>query len=147
MSSRLFIQCIFNLSVCYFSLFAVGPEEPAMDTFAGKWIYSSETSVLIYWHMDSLKKEAISYVEYGETSSYGQKTPATQTARWAHFHRITGLDTNKTYHFRMVMIQSNGEIRSNDSTFVTANNVSAIHLPLDGQTPPCKPYHLLPIVY
>ena len=73
-------------------------EEP--ESFDAKWAYVSETSAVIYWRLPRISDSALSYVEYGD----GRKTKITSEPRWAQFHRITGLETGKSYSYRMVNV-------------------------------------------
>lgn len=113
-----------------------GPRTKPLPAFARPWTHVSQTSAVIYWHMNKLEKEANSYVEYGETTKYGNKTPSTTVPRYAHLHRITGLKANATYHYRKVMIENGKEVKSKDATFTTKTVEKAVHLPGPNQTYP-----------
>ncbi len=96
------------------------------------WSYSSATSAIIYWQTDALNKFMKSYVEYGDTSSYGERTEITSADRVIQFHRITGLSTNKIYHYRMVFVTNGGNIFSEDRTFETSIPSNAILIETSG---------------
>jgi hypothetical protein len=100
-----------------------------IPTLSDQWQFASETSAFIYWKTD---QPVHSYVEYGLNTSYGSQT-TTQEDNWltnqgyfSHAHRITGLQRNSTYHFRMVMIDgSDVTARSDDMIFSTVDYTSA----------------------
>jgi len=81
--------------------------------------------------------------EWGNTTSYGNTTPAQiKTVPGAFSGNITGLNPNTTYHFRAKAI-GNGTSYSNDTTFTTstvppsvvtnaAGNLTAISATLNG---------------
>src|SRR3989339_340646 len=105
-----------------------------------EWVYASETSAVIYWQTENPSN---SYVEYGESTGYGQKTKLTEISPlstrpyWSQFHRITGLKPGKTYHYRMISIGTDSkELKSADKTFDTVKVTGAIRIPDDVQGPP-----------
>ncbi|MGB2820946.1 MAG: fibronectin type III domain-containing protein, partial [Phycisphaerae bacterium] len=73
--------------------------------FQGVWTHAGPHSAVVCWRMKDLADEATSYVEYGPTSEYGQKTPPTTEPRWAHFHRLTGLKPGSKGHYRPVLVR------------------------------------------
>ena len=81
-----------------------GKGEEQADAFQNRWEYTSETSAIIYWQLDDISRSATSFVEYGPSQKLGWQTQVTPKPRWAHFHRLTGLKTGETYHYRMVSI-------------------------------------------
>ena len=104
------------------------------------WTHVSETSAVVYWQTDV---PADSYVEFGETERYGSKTePRGKSAVsgkpfFTHFHRLTGLATGKTYHYRTVSTSTGGHAtRSEDRTLTTRKLEGAIRLPGDLNDPP-----------
>ena len=72
--------------------------------FQALWTHVAPHSAVVYWRMKDIADEATSYVEYGRTSKYGLKTPATSAPRWAHFHRLTGLEPGVKVHYRPVLV-------------------------------------------
>jgi len=108
------------------------------DTQARLWIHAGETSAMVYFTTGSIETGAKSYVEYGETTSYGQETTTTTEDRWAQLHRITGLTPATTYHFRAVLVTAAGEVKSADKTLTTASFTSALRVPKDVTGPPYK---------
>lgn len=58
--------------------------------------------------------------EYGETEAYGTTTPTQSKVTGEAFSQpITGLDANKTYHFRAIATNSGGTSYSPDRSFTT----------------------------
>ncbi len=58
--------------------------------------------------------------EYGETEAYGTTTPTQSKVTGEAFSQpITGLDANKTYHFRAIATNSAGTSHGADRTFKT----------------------------
>jgi len=110
----------------------------AAALFLRQWTYVSETSAVIYWQLNDISGSATSYVEYGRTAALGSRTEATREARWAQFHRLTGLETGVTYHYRMVSIDpSTGkETKSKVLTFTTRRREGAIRIPAQVTGPP-----------
>jgi len=106
--------------------------------FVRQWSYVSETSAVIYWQLDDISASATSYVEYGPTDALGSRTEATTEPRWSHFHRLTGLSTGTTYHYRMAVVDptTGKESRSEVRTFTTTQREGAIHLPGRASGPP-----------
>ncbi len=84
------------------------------------------------------------WFEYGETTSYGHSTTKqTKYSSCTFSTTISGLEVNKTYHFRAVAKNSNGTAMGNDITFTThimspsvstsnANNVTSSSAKLNG---------------
>ncbi len=112
------------------------------DLFQRRWSYVSETSAVIYWQLDDISKEANSLVEYGKTESLGSRTPATKKPRWAHFHRLAGLESGVTYYYRMVVINpSDGKRTESELLQLTPQRIKgAVYIPGDMQGNP--PYLL-----
>ncbi len=98
-----------------------------------EWLYAGRTSALIYWQTEN---RASSYVEYGPTDAYGERT-ATSPDSWvagkpyySHFHRLASLQPATVYHYRMVSIGTDGkEDRSDGKTLVTGTVDGVIQLP------------------
>ncbi len=126
-------QCV--LAALLASIAAAGAEA---DPFARRWTYVSETSAVIYWQLDDIRKDALSYVEWGRTDALGQRTAPAREPRWSHFHRLTGLETNATFHYRMVTINpaTKRETKSETLTFATRGSKDAIRVPERVKGPP-----------
>ncbi len=74
------------------------------EAFQRTWTYVSETSALIYWQLEEISLSANSYIEYGKTEDLGKQTTMTKKPRWAHWHRLKGLEPGETYYYRMVSV-------------------------------------------
>lgn len=62
----------------------------------------------------------MSYVEWGEDATYGQRTNELISLDTIHRHVINGLLPDTTYHFRVVIYDWQGNIvHSDDHTFTT----------------------------
>ena len=73
---------------------------------------------------------AKSYVEYGATSSYGQRTADPDRHYYLHLHYLTGLAPNRTYHYRWVAVDERGNVlRSADKTLQTKTFAGAVMVP------------------
>lgn len=65
--------------------------------------------------------------EYGETEAYGTTTPTQSKVTGEAFSQpITGLDPNKTYHFRAIATNSSGTSHGVDRTFNTLASAPAV---------------------
>ena len=106
--------------------------------FQRQWTYVSETSAVVYWQLDDIQKDALSYVEYGRTPDLRERTPTTTEPRWSHFHRLTGLEPNAAYAFRMVAVdpKTKAETKSSVLSFTTKKNDATIRVPEQVQGPP-----------
>ena len=114
---------------------AAGAEAGA---FARRWVYASETSAVVYWQLADIRRTARSFVEYGPTKALGRKTKLTAEPRWSHFHRLTGLETGKTYHCRTVVVEAATKNRTEGEvfTFATRKRPGAIRIPQQVSGPP-----------
>jgi len=110
----------------------------AATPFQRPWTYISVTSAVIYWQLDEIGKSATSCVEYGPTASLGIRTGATTEPRWSHFHRLTGLQTGRTYHYRMVIIdpKTRTATKSDVLRFTTRAKTDALRVPEQVAGPP-----------
>ncbi len=113
-------------------------KEQDKTAFDAKWIYVSETSAVIYWRLAKINLSSLSYVEYGTTTNYGKRTKISREPRWAQFHRISGLQKSRTYHYRMVNVdpKTKKEFRSADATFRTKPLAGARRIPGRFKGPP-----------
>ena len=106
---------------------------------AGFWEHVSYTSFVAGF---ATNLPAISAIEYGETSAYGQQTETSDSYYYNHLHYIRGLKPGLTYHYRFKVQDDDGvEICSADHTF-TLREIprEAIRIPEDMQGSP--PYDL-----
>lgn len=100
----------------------------------GSWQHVSENSACIARETNLPGK---SFVEYGETEKYGNKTPETERFFYIHVHYLKGLETGKTYHYRFVAVDERGNRTVSPDAIVTPKRIpGAIHLPEDIQGPP-----------
>ncbi|KPK45206.1 MAG: hypothetical protein AMK72_11300 [Planctomycetes bacterium SM23_25] len=79
-------------------------EVPAAKVTAA-WRHLSPTSAVLYWQTNG---RARSFVEYGPTPQYGQRTQASPEPGFAHFHRLRGLKTGAAYHYRLICVRPDG---------------------------------------
>jgi len=83
------------------------------EIIKGPYLQNVTTSeITIMWESD---RPTIGVVQYGPTPDYGQVAREKQPAR-IHEIRLTGLDIEKKYHYRVLC----GSYRSEDLTFQTA---------------------------
>jgi hypothetical protein len=111
--------------------------ELRFESEEGFWEYNSYTSHAVSF---STNLPTISVIEYGETASYGQRTVQSDSYYYRHLHYIKGLESNKTYHYRIIAQDYDGnEIVSEDHTFTTRNietdNVIRIPEDIGGEAP------------
>ncbi|MFC1614271.1 fibronectin type III domain-containing protein [Gemmatimonadota bacterium] len=113
---------------------------PGADSgfFERHWSYVSETSAVIYWQLGDISQSALSYVEYGETRSLGERTDETKKPRWSQFHRLTGLKPGGTYYYRMVVTdpETDGTTVSEILTLATDQKTGAVRIPQEVTGPP-----------
>jgi hypothetical protein len=109
------------------------------EAFQRKWIFVSETSAIIYWQLEEIGLSANSYVEYGKTEKLGFKTLMTKKPRWAHWHRLKGLESGEIYYYRMVFVDPAGEYKTESEILKIEPEIkeNAIRIPGDmsGSTP------------
>ena len=98
------------------------------------WKYFSEKSASISWKTNLPAK---TYVEYGTTKTYGERTDFPERYFYIHLHYLKNLQPNTTYHYRLVSVDERGnKTESKDKTLSTGNIPNAIHLPGDLGNPP-----------
>ncbi len=103
----------------------------------GEWQYVSENSATLAWETNL---PATSYVEYGPTTAYGQKSEPTDRHYFLHLHQLTGLETGKTYHYRLVATDERGnQLVSEDKVLQTKPIPGAKYLK---QNPDGAPHQL-----
>ena len=111
------------------------------DRFQRRWNHVSESSAVIYWQLDDISKSATSYVEYGTTEKPDKRTVETTKSRWAHLHRLTGLEAGTTYFYRMVVIDPADGTRSESELLkiTPRKQQTTIYIPQDlSGMPPYK---------
>ena len=99
-----------------------------MSLSDSEWVYESETSATIAFETNL---PASTYIEYGETASYGS-TANIETDRYYYLHmaHLTGLTADTTYHYRFVAEDERGNvIVSGDKTFDTVVLGSVTRIP------------------
>jgi hypothetical protein len=91
------------------------------------------TSATLHGFVDPFGHATTWYFEYGTSKSYGTKTPLQNagagTGRVSVFASISGLATGKTYHFRLVAMNTAGTATGSDLTFSTAIAPDAVTSP------------------
>lgn len=110
-----YFACLFLLSAWDGADAPVTEDEP----FARRWVYASETSAVVYWQLGDIETDGVSFVEYGTTEEYGERTEVTVVSRWSHFHRLRDLRKDTVYHYRMVVATDSTRYTSQDRTFST----------------------------
>ena len=78
----------------------------------------TDVSAVINW---TTNENSTSQVEYGKTASYGKESALDSTLTLTHKVTLTGLESNTTYHYRVISIDSSGNTISfdEDRTFTT----------------------------
>jgi len=93
----------------------------------GDWSHISQHSASFSWQTNL---PARSYVEYGKTSAYGQRTSESDRYYSLHLHYLKDLEINTRYHYRLVSVDERGNILySEDRSFTTATDNNVIFLP------------------
>ena len=120
------------------SFLAVSAPAAEPGPFQRQWSYVSESSAVLYWQLDDIRAEARSRVEYGKTAELGSATETTPDARWAHLHRLTGLETGATYHYRLVVLdpKTGQAAKSGILALTTKKKDGAIRIPQEVKGPP-----------
>jgi hypothetical protein len=105
----------------------------------GFWEHASYTSCAVGFKTNL---PAISIIEYGETTTYGQTTVQSESYFYQHLHYIRGLESGKTYHYRFLAQDYDGAtIASADHTFTAKEfTIDIIRIPDDIKSDP--PYVL-----
>jgi len=100
-----------------------------------EWSYVSETSACVFFETNLPAK---TYVEYGQTTSYGsQATIETDRYYYLHLAYLTDLLPNTLYHYRYVAEDERGNvIYSADKTLTTATPANVIYVPGGMSGPP-----------
>lgn len=94
---------------------------------AGTYARSSENSAILGWETNL---PARTYVEYGRTTSYGNRTPSSERFFYIHVHYLKNLNANSSYHYRLVAEDERGNIiRSQDRVITTPTIPDAIYIP------------------
>ncbi len=98
------------------------------------WQHVSESSACFAWQTNLPAK---SFVEFGTTPAYGQKTPEPERCFSLHLHHLKGLKPDTTYHYRLVSVDERGNrLATPDATFTTAKLPNAVRIPDDVAGPP-----------
>ncbi len=101
---------------------------------SGFWVHESVNSVAVGFETNL---PSLSYVEYGPTNAYGQKTTVKERPFYLHLHHIQGLDSDTTYHYRLIAQDERGNtIASDDATFRTQTIEGKIAIPGMLEGPP-----------
>jgi len=98
------------------------------------WRHVSESSACIAWETNLPAK---TFVEYGTTTRYGQKTPEPERPFSLHVHHLKDLKPNATCHYRLVAVDERGnQVASKDMTLTTRRLANAVRIPDDLRGPP-----------
>ena len=93
----------------------------------GDWVHESENSAAIAFETNL---PAITYVEYGLDTSYGNTTEESERHFFVHLRYLKGLESDTTYHYRLVATDERGDrIESEDRTLNTHTIEGAILVP------------------
>ena len=99
----------------------------------GMWVFGSETSATVALETTQRTNAVL---EYGETEQYGKRIVDGE-AHYIHVFHLSGLQPDRTYHFRMTGTAFNGrKAVSKDCTVKTATPANAVRVPGDMQGPP-----------
>ncbi|MDR1451707.1 MAG: hypothetical protein LBI57_05190, partial [Helicobacteraceae bacterium] len=100
--------------------------EPLMEERFGKrlgikkkslWVYPSYNSFAIGF---AANPPVISAIEYGETDSYGNSAPISESYFYNHLHYLKNLKEATIYHYRIIIQDEDGNaIATPDRTFTT----------------------------
>ena len=81
----------------------------------GFWEHVAYTSCAVGF---STNLPALSIIEYGKTTGYGQRTAQNESYFYQHLHYMKGLEADSTYHYRILAQDYDGnQIASADHTF------------------------------
>jgi hypothetical protein len=81
------------------------------------WDYASYNSHAVGF---AVSLPAISFIEYGETASYGSRTEPSESYYYHHLHYLKNLKEGTTYHYRVTVQDEDGNTATlPDRTFTT----------------------------
>jgi hypothetical protein len=81
------------------------------------WDYASYNSHAVGF---AVSLPAISFIEYGETASYGSRTEPSESYFYNHLHNLKNLKEATTYHYRVTVRDEDGNTATlPDRTFTT----------------------------
>ncbi|KPK48854.1 MAG: hypothetical protein AMK72_05905 [Planctomycetes bacterium SM23_25] len=104
----------------------------------GSWRHVSENSACIAWETNLPAK---SHVEYGEGDAFNLRTRESERFFYLHIHCLTGLETGKTYRYRLVSVdERGGRVVTQETAFTleTKKIPGAIYVPGDMAGPPYR---------
>ncbi|OGF44965.1 MAG: hypothetical protein A2231_08665 [Candidatus Firestonebacteria bacterium RIFOXYA2_FULL_40_8] len=91
------------------------------------WMYLSENSACIAWETNLPSR---SYIEYGVTDKYGEKTTEEERYFFVHIQYLKSLITEKSYHYRLVSVDERGnKITSEDKVLETKKIKNSVRIP------------------
>lgn len=98
------------------------PKDATPHVITGEASRIGQGTAKVEGRLNPLGKRAEFYFEYGPTDKYGQKTKprygGLQITPRLGFDTLTGLETGKTYHYRLVAVNETGTGYGEDATFV-----------------------------
>jgi len=124
------------------TMFGAEKEPLAYDMFGstlafvgtGEWRHVSETSACVAFETN-LPTNA--YIEYGQTTSYGQQTDPDDGNYYMHIQYLRDLLPDTTYHYRYVATDERANtICSADKTLTTATPSNVVYVPGGLSGPP-----------
>jgi hypothetical protein len=105
---------------------------PTYPTISNVTVSTTTSSATASW---MTSKPAMSDIQYGTTTSYGSSIGKSQTFDTNHNRTLSNLAPGTTYHFRIAMTDSDGNVvLGKDRTFTTATNTAPPSSPVI--TPP-----------
>ncbi len=97
--------------------------DPGPDATTEEPTEVTSSSAVLRGTVDANGRGTTYYFEYGRKTSYGSRTPKTSAGSGQDpvtvSHRITGLRTDRTYHFRLVAQNEAGTAKGKDRSFKT----------------------------
>ncbi len=104
---------------------ALGPDLRTLP--GGTWRHVSESSACVAWETNL---PARSYVEYGPTPEYGNRTEEGERPFFLHVHYLRDLKPDTLYHYRLVAATGKGaRTATEDATLATRATPNAVRLP------------------
>ena len=95
------------------------------------------SSARIHWTSDMM---TTGQVEYGVSTAYGEMSDVSSPLALTHSIRLSGLAANTSYHYRIKMMNTSGQVsNSQDEVFVTADVLATLPVEAPTVTAPTAP--------